>query len=55
VDLTRTAIVPQLARARRAKPSLKMDLRAARPKRTSRPDASKTVPADAPIAVNEGK
>ena len=55
VDLTRTAIVPQLARARRAKPALKMDLRAARPKRASRNDASKAVPADAPIAVNQGK
>jgi CHAD domain-containing protein len=54
-DLTRSAIVPQLARARRAKPALKMDLRAARPKRASRNDASKAAAADTPIAVNEGK
>ncbi len=55
VDLTRTTIVPQVARARRPKRALKMELRAARPRRSGRTDASKTttVP-DAPIAVNEG-
>ena len=55
VDLTRAAIVPQLARARRSHPTLKMELRVARPKRASRNDASKVVAADAGIAVNEGK
>ncbi len=54
VDLTRSAIVPQLARARRAKRPLKMELRNGRSRRTPRADASKAVPADAPIAVNEG-
>jgi CHAD domain-containing protein len=53
-DLTRSAIVPQLARPRRPKRVLKMDLRSARPKRASR-NGAKHGSADAPIAVNEGK